>query len=63
MYLLIIALPFLSFFVSILFGRYMGRVGSPIFSTSCIFLTASLSTIAFYEVAIAECNCYIELGT
>lgn len=26
-------------------------------------LTATLSTIAFYEVAIAESNCYIKLGT
>ena len=63
MYLLIIALPFISFLVSALFGRQIGRKGSAFLTTSCIFLTAFLSTIAFYEVAIAESNCYVEIGT
>ena len=63
MYLLIIALPLISFLVSALFGREIGRKGSAILATSCIFLTAFLSTVAFYEVAIAESNCYIEVAT
>jgi len=63
MYLLIIALPFISFLVSALFGRQIGRKGSAFLTTSCIFFTAFLSTVAFYEVAIAESNCYVEIGT
>jgi NADH-quinone oxidoreductase subunit L len=63
MYLLLIFLPLLSFLTASLFGRYLGRKGSAFITTACIFLTATLSTIAFYEVAIAEANCYIKLGT
>ena len=63
MYLLLIFLPFLSFLTASLFGRYLGRKGTCFITTACIFLTAFLSSIAFYEVAIGESNCYIELGT
>ncbi len=63
MYLLILFLPLLSFLVAALFGRYIGRNGSTIITTACIFITAILSTIAFYEVAIAETNCYIQITT
>ena len=61
MYLLIVLLPLLSFLVASLFGRFIGRIGSTIITTSLIFLTAFLSTVAFYEVALAEANCYINL--
>jgi NADH-quinone oxidoreductase subunit L len=61
MYLLIIFLPLLSFLIASLFGRYIGRTGSALITTGSIFFTAILSTIAFYEVAIAETNCYIRL--
>jgi NADH:ubiquinone oxidoreductase subunit 5 (subunit L)/multisubunit Na+/H+ antiporter MnhA subunit len=63
MYLLIIFLPLLSFTVAAFFGRYIGRNGSTVITTTCIFLTAILSTFAFYEVAIAETNCHIEITT
>ncbi len=63
MYLLILFLPLLSFLVAAFFGRYIGRIGSTVITTSCIFLTAVLSTIIFYEVAIAETNCYIQITT
>lgn len=61
MYLLIVLIPLLSFLIASLFGRFIGRSGSTLITTSSIFLTAFLSTIAFYEVAIAETNCYISL--
>lgn len=61
MYLLIVLIPLLSFLASSLFGRFIGRTGSAIITTGSIFITAFLSTIAFYEVAIAETNCYINL--
>jgi len=63
MYLLILFLPLLSFLVAAFFGRYIGRNGSTIITTTCIFITAILSTVAFYEVAIAETNCYIQITT
>ena len=61
MYLLIVLIPLLSFLAASLFGRFIGRTGSTLITTGSIFLTAILSTIAFYEVAIAETNCYIRL--
>lgn len=63
MYLLILFLPFLSFFVSAFFGRFIGRSGSAFLSTLCIFFTAFLSTLAFYEVALAQSNCYLQITT
>jgi len=60
MYLLILFIPLLSFLVAAFFGRYIGRKGSTFLTTFSIFLTAFLSTVAFYEVAIAESNCYIK---
>ena len=63
MYLLILFLPLLSFFVAACFGRYIGRTGSTIITTSCIFFAAILSTIAFFEVALMGSNCYIQIGT
>ena len=61
MYLLIILIPLLSFLSASLFGRFIGRTGSTLITTCSLFITAILSTIAFYEVAIAESNCYIRL--
>lgn len=63
MYLLIIFLPLLSFTVAAFFGRYIGRNGSTVITTTCIFLTAILSTFAFYEVGVAEATCHIEITT
>jgi NADH-quinone oxidoreductase subunit L len=61
MYLLILLIPLLSFFSASLFGRFIGRHGSTLITTCSLFLTAFLSTLAFYEVAIAEANCFIRL--
>jgi NADH:ubiquinone oxidoreductase subunit 5 (subunit L)/multisubunit Na+/H+ antiporter MnhA subunit len=63
MYLLILFLPFLSFLCLISFGRYIGRAGGAIISTSSIFICAFLSTIAFYEVTLAASPCYVQLGS
>lgn len=63
MYLLILFLPFLSFLVAALFGRYIGRNGRAIITVPRIVLTAIFPTIAFYEVALASSNCYLELAT
>lgn len=62
MYLLILVLPLLSFISAAGLGRYLGRTLSAIITTGSLFLTAILSTLAFYEVALAETNCYIRLA-
>jgi len=63
MYLSIPFLPLLSFLVAACFGRYIGRNGSVFITTSSIFLTAIISTVAFYEVGIADTNCYVRVAT
>jgi NADH:ubiquinone oxidoreductase subunit 5 (subunit L)/multisubunit Na+/H+ antiporter MnhA subunit len=63
MYLLILFLPLLSFSVAACSGRYIGRNGSVSITTSCIFLTAIISTVAFHEVGIADTNCYAQVAT
>lgn len=63
MYLLILFLPLFSFLMASLFGRYFGPKPTALFSTTCIFMTAALSSLAFYEVGIESCNCYIQVAT
>ena len=55
--------PLLSFLVAACSGRYIGRNGSVFITTSCIFLTAIISTVAFYEVGIADTNRYTQVAT
>lgn len=52
MYLLILVFPAVSFLILGFFGRSIGRSGSAIFSTSLIGMAASLSFLAFYEIAV-----------
>jgi NADH-quinone oxidoreductase subunit L len=59
MYLLILFIPLLSFLVAALFGRFLGTRGSAYVTTLSIFITALLSTVAFYEVALVGSNCFI----
>lgn len=63
MYLLILFLPLLSFIVVSAFGGRTGRKGSSFIAVGSIFLTAAISTVAFYEVTIAESACYIQIAT
>jgi NADH-ubiquinone oxidoreductase chain 5 len=43
-------------------NRKCGVVWGPILSTICIFITAILGTIAFYEAGLSEAPVYINLG-
>ena len=61
MYLLIVFLPLLSAFISGMFGRLITEKGSTILTTSSIFVTFLLSCFAFYEVALCNSPCYIEV--
>ena len=63
MYLLIVLLPLISAIVSGFFGRYIGKKGAQILTTSFVGISAILSLIAFYEVALCANPCYITLIT
>nr|YP_008816167.1 NADH dehydrogenase subunit 5 [Roya obtusa]YP_009755755.1 NADH dehydrogenase subunit 5 [Roya anglica]AGZ90377.1 NADH dehydrogenase subunit 5 [Roya obtusa]QIQ22994.1 NADH dehydrogenase subunit 5 [Roya anglica] len=62
MYLLIITFPLLGSLVSGIFGRNLGSRGAAIVTTTCVFISALLSCVAFYEVALQASTCYIKLG-
>lgn len=61
MYLLIIFLSFLGFCSASLFGKRIGALGASYITTSCLFLSFLLSTVAFYEVILTNCFVYIKL--
>ena len=62
MYLLIIALPLLGTLITGLGGRWLGREGSNIFSTTCVILCLFLSLVSFYEVGLCGVPCYISIS-
>lgn len=63
MYLLIIYLPFLSFIILGLFGRFLGYRGSLYFAAVCILFANLLSYIICYEVCICDTTSIIHLAT
>jgi proton-translocating NADH-quinone oxidoreductase chain L len=62
MYLLIVLLPLLASLIAGGFGRFLGFKGAALITTSCIFISALLSCIVFYEVALSGSICYIKLA-
>jgi NADH-ubiquinone oxidoreductase chain 5 len=62
MYLSIIILPFLGSLISGFLGRKIGVKGSQLISCFCLFLSAVLSTFAFYEVGLCASPVSINLG-
>jgi proton-translocating NADH-quinone oxidoreductase chain L len=62
MYLLIITLPLLGSLFSGFLGRFIGFRGAALLTTSCVCLTAFLSVVAFYEVALSGSPCSIQLA-
>lgn len=62
MYLLIIALPLIGTLMTGLGGRWLGRKGSSIFSTTCVILCFFLSLAAFFEVGLCGVPCYISIS-
>lgn len=63
MYLSIIVLPFLGSIFSGFLGRKIGIMGSQLISCSCLFLSAVLSTFAFYEVGLCASPVSLNLST
>lgn len=61
MYLLILALPLFGSLITGLLGRFLGRYGASIFSTTCVVGSMLISLIAFYEVGFLNMPCYVTL--
>lgn len=62
MYLLILYLSFVSFLISILYGKYIGAVGSIYVTVFCMFVCNICSIFLFYEVGCLHAVCYIDLA-
>ena len=62
MYLLIVMLPLFGALISGLGGRFLGRYGSSILSTLCVFISGMLSVMVFYEIGICGNICFISLN-
>ena len=58
MYLLVLALPFLSTIISSLFGHFLGGKITGKITTTCIGLTFLTSFYIFYEVALLKKTCF-----
>lgn len=63
MYLTIVFLPLFGSLISGFFGRKIGPQGAGIITVSCLVLTALLSLVAFYEVALSASPVYVKLCT
>jgi NADH-ubiquinone oxidoreductase chain 5 len=61
MYLLVIFFPIMGALIAGFFGRYVGRYGSIIISTSCMFLSFIVSLFIFFEVSLSNSVCMIKL--
>jgi len=61
MFLSLLFLPFFGSFVAGFFGKFVGTKGSCFITTFCIFFSAFLSIISFYEVGLNGSFCYIKL--
>ncbi len=61
MYIILIFLPLIGSLLCLLFGRFLGKHGASIITTSLIFFSFLLSLFSFYEVALLNCPCYFTL--
>lgn len=62
MYSVLIFLPILGSIAAGLYGRVAGVKGAQIITTSCIRISAILSLVAFYEVALCNSPVQIDFG-
>nr|BBD14148.1 NADH dehydrogenase subunit 5 [Ophirina amphinema] len=60
MYLLIVFIPLVTSLVSGLGGRFIGKLGSQVLTSLGVLMSATLSSVAFYEVGICGSPCYVE---
>ena len=62
MYLTLLAMPFIASAIAGLRGRVLGSHGAQMITTVCLLLSAAMSLVAFYEVAICRSPVTIVLG-
>ena len=48
-------------FLTLLFGRFLGKKGACFLTTGCVLTSAFLSFFIFYEVALCGSTCCINL--
>ena len=63
MFLTILFLPIFGSIVGGILGRKIGVTGSQIITTGCLIISALLSVVAFYEVALNGYSVSIYLGS
>ena len=63
MYLSIVFLPLIGALTASLFGRYIGKQGAILITTSLVSLSAVFSFIVFYEVVLCHSVCSLKLFT
>lgn len=61
MYLLVIFFPLIGSIISGFFGYFIGRKGSIIISTSCLFFSFIISLLIFFEISLLKSVCIIKL--
>lgn len=62
MYFNLVFLPLLGSFSCLIFGRFLGKFGASIVTTSLVFLSCFFSYIVFYEVALMNSSCFVFLN-
>lgn len=63
MFLTILFLPIFGSIIGGLLGRKIGVTGSQIITTGCLIISALLSVVAFYEVALNGYSVSIYVGS
>lgn len=61
MYLLILYCCFISFIISILYGKYVGSKGTTLIVIWLLFASNLISIFIFYEVCCLHTTCYVDL--
>jgi len=61
MYLIILYISFISFLISILYGKYLGINGTIYFTILCMLFCSLVSVFLFYEVGFLHTVCYVDL--
>lgn len=59
MYLLILALPFVSFLINSLFGRKVGNLGGPLLAIGLLGTTVLCVAVGYYEVVLHKSPVYV----
>lgn len=59
MYLLIVFLSFITSFITLIVGRWIGRMGSCLLTVGGLFLSLFLSLLINFEISLSNSNCII----